>query len=1073
MISFLKTRIKNSKAIRKIVYISSFLLLFFIISSIALGIYIQQNKSTVVAAIEEQLNENLKGNLKIKDVQFKYLKGFPYATLALKQVVLKDSLWKNHRNSFIDAKEIEVRLNVWELIQNTIKIRKIIINDATIHLFKAQNGYSNYYLYSPTFLDHTSEIKNPIRRIYFNNVRFLSTDLQKNKYFDINIYELDTKLKYDQNYITAAIDIKSMVNAMTFKSKNGSFLKNKTLKGDFNVILNIKQNKMVISSKKFKIDDDKFDINSTIHLGKFNSNFILDLKSVLLWKNLTELTANNIRKKLSNFDFKKPIDNHCVISGNWKNQGNPKVIVYSKITNNIFKTPEGQISDCSFESFYSNDYVKGKGHTDSNSIIILKKCKGDFEKINFDIPLVKIINLKNPIAVGKIKSQFEVNKLNQFIDKSLFNIKSGTATINFDFNVNIVDLKIHKPFFIGSVFIKNCNFEYVPKNLVFNNTNVELAFTKQSLLIKKLKYDDKKSFVLVEGKIDDFLNLYYKDDSKMKVNWKIYSPHLNLNHFIGVLTKNPTNRISKNKKDGLISKKLQSLIDKSEVEINLQSNKITYNTIKGDKMKATFLKNNNQLYIKNGSFNALNGSVTFDAVLTQKLDHFIFNSTTKLHNLDLKKSLNAIDGFGLKSISSKNFNGNLSANTTISGILKPNGQLLPNSITLKIDKGLLQSFGGNIDFEGELYPKNKLYTFNIKTHINHVNASEILGVFNDFGIKPFKNQYLNGKLTANASLTGQLLPNWHLYENSVHLTVNNGSLDCYNGIIYFEGDLYPLNNNYAFKTSANFEKLDLDMFLSSFNYFDIKSLKTQKINGQFSTLATLKGTVLSNGRFLKNSLEVDLKKGELQCFDGKIDFDGNLFPKNNNYNYQANAKIYKVNITQFLTAFDNFKITSFQPKNINGELNATASIQGYLQPDGNLKKNTITGDLNIDINNGSLVDFEPIKNAWKIIFPFRDFKNITFSSITGYLNIEGDKVNVSNFKVNSNVLNFDMEGVYSFNQGTRLLMTIPLRNPKKDEKINDEIKKLDKRDNGIVIRLIATDDENGKIKIKWNKKDLK
>lgn len=77
-------------------------------------------------------------------------------------------------------------------------------------------------------------------------------------------------------------------------------------------------------------------------------------------------------------------------------------------------------------------------------------------------------------------------------------------------------------------------------------------------------------------------------------------------------------------------------------------------------------------------------------------------------------------------------------------------------------------------------------------------------------------------------------------------------------------------------------------------------------------------------------------------------------------------------------------------------------------------------------------------------------------------------MDVNDLKVSSNVLNLHVNGVYSFNRGTNLAITIPLRNPKKDLLIADTIERAKKRTNGIVLHLRAVD-VDGKIKIRWDK----
>jgi hypothetical protein len=211
-----------------------------------------------------------------------------------------------------------------------------------------------------------------------------------------------------------------------------------------------------------------------------------------------------------------------------------------------------------------------------------------------------------------------------------------------------------------------------------------------------------------------------------------------------------------------------------------------------------------------------------------------------------------------------------------------------------------------------------------------------------------------------------------------------------------------------------------------------------------------------------------VKNGWVQSCGGIISFDGHLAPNGDNFLLESSARIKRVDIARFLTSLNNFGIQSFQPKNINGYLTASASLKGTLLSGGQLKTNSLFGAAKFDVVQGALVDFKPITNIGNFAFPLRDVNNIVFRDLSGNFKINGDLVDVSDLKVSSNVLNLDVNGVYSFGRGTNLAMTIPLRNPKKDEFITDKIERDEKRNKGIVLHLLAVD-VDGKIKIRWNK----
>ena len=141
---------------------------------------------------------------------------------------------------------------------------------------------------------------------------------------------------------------------------------------------------------------------------------------------------------------------------------------------------------------------------------------------------------------------------------------------------------------------------------------------------------------------------------------------------------------------------------------------------------------------------------------------------------------------------------------------------------------------------------------------------------------------------------------------------------------------------------------------------------------------------------------------------------------------------------------------------------------------GDLIGGSLKGDLKYQILNGALVDFEPLikvgeKFFVKLVFGKRDFGHIAFGELAGDFKISGHRVDVDYFRVSSNVLNFDVMGIYSFKEGTNLGMTIPLRNPEDDAKIADKAERDKLRYRGIVLHLVAVDDKDGGIKVKTGK----
>lgn len=782
---------------------------FFLISSAALALYFNNNKAEIITQINAKINDNITGRIDIGDIRYKFLKGFPNMTLALNQVELKDSLWAIHKRTLLKAQQIEIRIDLWDLLSNEINIDKIEIKQATLYLFKGKNGIVNTAIFKaqPKGAKSKSSTTSSINEIVLDQVHFISENQVGNKLFDFDILALRSKIDFDVDNWRTKLFLKTSAKNMAFNTKRGSFIKDKIVEGLLFVDFSKQKNQITVQTKDLKIGKELFDINAHFSLNKNKSPFDIAIKTNILWKDASELLSANISSRINQFDLKKAINVGCTIMGDMNDEGDPEIVVTTKIKNNELTIPDGIISDCSFDASFTNHYEKDAGCNDVNSTIMITNFAGKYKTIPFTIPIGIISNFEKTTAAGSFKSNFNVVRLNEIVAKDFINFSDGQAKVNLEFKFDILDLKIQKPMFTGNVAVKNTTLNYGPRNLNFEKTDIQLDFTEEALLIKKINFKERRSAIFMEGKIDNFLTLYYENPEKMIVNWDIYAPFLDVKQYLGVFTRSGPKFPKKQHTKNDISQELNGVIDKCQVVLNLKADKMVYSKLEATNAKATVLLVNNQLVVKNG---------------------------------------------------------------------------------------LVQSSGGTISFDGKLAP----------------------------------------------------------------------------------------------------------------------------IGNQF---------------FL-----------------------------------ESNARIKRVDIARFLTSLNNFGIQSFKPKNIKGLLSASASLKGTLLTGGQLKTNSLSGTAKFNVIEGALVDFEPIKNVGKFAFPFRDLDNIVFRDLSGNFKINGDLVNVNDLKVSSNVLNFDINGVYSFNRGTNLAMTIPLRNPKKDAFITDEIKRAEKRNTGIVLHLLAVD-VDGKIKVRWNK----
>jgi hypothetical protein len=799
--------------LKTILKVIAALVVVIIVLLLGLLLYINSNKAKMQALVTTELNKNLDGQIIIGNMNPELFKDFPNISLSLHNVLLRDKQWPKHHHTLLDAKDFDVSVNTAALLKGTISINHVDISNAAIDLYTDSNGYSNTAVFKKgnkkkaDGKDNAGNSAAEISKFNLHAVSFAVNNQMLNKLFHFDINSLAGQMAYPDSGWHAKLHLDVDAKSMAFNTDNGSFIKGKQVEGDLIAGYNEDSGKINVQSPNFNIGGTPFKLNALFAVGKGQATFDIKLAAdAITWQGASGLLAANISKKLAMFNMDKPLAVKATISGSFKG-GDPYLNVEAKVRNTMLTTPGGNIDDCSFDGVFNNNFVKGQGNSDANSIIKINHLTGNYSRLPFAIDTGSIINLEKPIATGNFRSKFPVSNLNYLMGKTT-KFTKGTAEMKLRYKADIVDYRLNKPFIQGLINLRDADVSYLPRKLNLTNTSMSLNFTSTDLILNNIRLQSGKSIVTMEGRVKNFLNLYYDSPEKILLTWQINSPQLYLGEFLGFLSKGSNSTAPKSKNSGNIVNQLSTVLDRAHAEMHMQVAKLYYKK---------------------------------------------FLATNAIADIQLSE-----DGVVVKSMSVKHA-------------------------------------GGSLKFNGQ---------------------------------------------------------------------INDG----------------PRTNNF------------------------------------------IMSAIVSN-----------------------------------------------VDVHEFFYAFDNFGLTDITSNNLKGILSAKAQVKGGLTNDGSIVPRSINGYVNINLKNGALVNYNPLKTVGKLAFPFRDLNNIVIPNLDAKFDLQGDKIIINPMKLTSSVINVDIAGTYGLTRGTNIALDIPLRNPKKDSTITDKDELLKKRYKGIVLHIAAKDDENGKVKIGWNK----
>ncbi|WP_448699070.1 AsmA family protein [Mucilaginibacter sp. AW1-3] len=788
------------------------LIIVMIILLEAVVLYINHNKTRVLAMVSNEMNKNLDGKISIGDLEPAFFKGFPDISLSLKNVLIRDKRYPKHHHTLLDAKDFDVAVNALALLKGTISIDHVTITNAAINLFTDSTGYSNISIFKKSDNSKPGDSNKgggmpQIGKFSLTNISFTVDDQHANKLFSFNINSLKGKMDFPDSGWHAKVHLNVLANSMAFNLTNGSFIKGKLIDGDLTTGENRLSGNISIVSNNFNIGGITFGVNAQFATGKKPASFRIHLASDnITWGGASSLLSANITKSLNMFNLDKPIKVKALIAGNLSGGGDPFLYITAMVRNNRLTVPGAVIDNCNFDGLYTNLNIKGKELSDINSIIRLHDLSGTYNHIPFTVDTASVANLEKPIATGNFRANFPVSNLNYMLGKTA-TFGKGTADMLLQYKADVVDYALNKPFIAGTINLKNADINYLPNNFALKNSSLSLNFIGDNLILNNIRLQSGKSIVMMDGRVNNFLNLYYNAPQKIAIDWNIRSPQLYLGEFLGFLNnRHQTQAASSNKSISTIG--LSNAINHARAQLHLKVDKVYY---------------------------------------------YKFLATNAIADLALTD-----EGISI------------------------------NNITVK-------HAGGSLQLHGKMLQSQAANRFTISTTVSNVNISEFFYAFDNFGLKGITYNNLKGYLSAKTQLTGNL-------------------------------------NN--------------------------------------------KASIVSN------------------------------------------------------------------------------SLNGFVT---------------LNLKNGALLNYNPLKTIGKIAFPFRDLNNIQIPVLDAKFDINGNKIVIAPMQLTSSVINADIAGTYGLTGGTDIAVDLPLRNPKNDDKItdNDELQK--QRYKGIVLHLSVKDDGTGKIKISRNK----
>lgn len=160
---------------------------------------------------------------------------------------------------------------------------------------------------------------------------------------------------------------------------------------------------------------------------------------------------------------------------------------------------------------------------------------------------------------------------------------------------------------------------------------------------------------------------------------------------------------------------------------------------------------------------------------------------------------------------------------------------------------------------------------------------------------------------------------------------------------------------------------------------------------------------------------VDLQNLKTDAFGGKIAFQGKVSTKENTPKFNMGLNLSELNIAESFKTLDMLKAIAPIAKTIDGKINSTINLSGFLNDDMTPNLKTLSGDLF-----GKLLNPELNANNSKVLsllgnkLDFLDVRKLNLDGINAFLSFKDGQVTVKPIPIKYNDINIEIVGKHSF-----------------------------------------------------------
>jgi len=490
-----------------------------IFSVLVAAMYWKQD--AVVQELIDTVNEDFEGIVVIEGSHISPFANFPYISIDFERVKVYEEKSKT-ANPMIDADDIYVGFNVWDVIRGNFEIQSLKMINGYIKLVQHTDGtfnISNALSSKKQIDDINSEFHLNLNSIQLINIDLIKLNEENNVVLDFSVKEAQSKFKSSPNHIMVALESKFELSIIV--DGDTTFIKNKHF--DVKTQLDYKSDEqlLVIQPSLLTVERALFRMNGSVDI---DNDMELDISLAGEKPNFDLFLAfapEELTPVLERYENGGEVYFKTTIKGKSVNGHNPLIEADFGCEQAFF---DNKVSHKKLDAlFFEGHFTNGKERNASTMEFSLEDVTAKPEAGVFSGSL-HVRNFQSPEIDLKIRSEFELDFLANFLNLTELQDLKGSVALTMNFH-DIVDLtqpeksieKVNESYFT-ELEVKNLSFRMPTFHLPVQNVMIKASMDGHKATLDQFDFKLGDSDLRIRGSISDLPAILHHTSDSVSVN---------------------------------------------------------------------------------------------------------------------------------------------------------------------------------------------------------------------------------------------------------------------------------------------------------------------------------------------------------------------------------------------------------------------------------------------------------------------------------------------------------------------------------------------------------------------------